>query len=49
MKTEWERAGEAWQRAYDTLEQRIEERAADLVKANEHLLAGDRGAQEDRK
>ncbi|MGA7563934.1 MAG: PAS domain S-box protein [Desulfobaccales bacterium] len=39
LKTEWERAGEAWQRAYDTLEQRIEERAADLVKANEHLLA----------
>ncbi|MGA7577593.1 MAG: PAS domain-containing protein [Desulfobaccales bacterium] len=37
MKTEWERAGEAWQRAYDTLEQRIEERAADLVTANEHL------------
>ena len=38
LKTQWERAGEALQKAYDTLEQRIEERTADLVKANEHLL-----------
>lgn len=38
LKTQWERAGEALQKAYDTLEQHIEERTADLVKANEHLL-----------
>ncbi len=38
LKTEWERAGEAWQKAYDTLERRIEKRTTDLVKANDHLL-----------
>jgi PAS domain S-box-containing protein len=38
LKAQWERAGEALQRAYDELEQRIAERTAELVKANEHLL-----------
>jgi len=38
LKTQWERAGEALQKAYGTLEQRITERTADLVKANEHPL-----------
>ena len=33
-----ERAWEALQKAYDDLEQRIEERTAELIKANEHLV-----------
>jgi len=38
LKAQWERAWEALQKAYDDLEQRIEERTAELIKANEHLV-----------
>ncbi len=38
LKAQWERAWEALQKAYDDLEQVIEERTAELVKANEHLV-----------
>ena len=38
LKAQWERAWEALQKAYDDLEQVIEERTAELVRANEHLV-----------
>ena len=38
LKTQWDRAWEALQKAYDDLEQRIEERTAELMRANEHLV-----------
>ncbi len=38
LKAQWERAWEALQKAYDDLEQRIEERTAELMKANAHLV-----------
>jgi PAS domain S-box-containing protein len=37
-KVQWERAWDALQKAYDDLEQRIEERTAELVRANQHLV-----------
>lgn len=38
LKAQWERAWEALQKAYDDLEARIEERTAELTRANEHLV-----------
>ena len=38
LKAQWEHAWDALQKAYDDLEQRIEERTAELMKANEHLV-----------
>ncbi len=38
LKAQWERAWEALQKAYDDLEHRIEERTAELMKANEYLV-----------
>ena len=38
LKAQWDHAWEALQKAYDDLEQVIEERTAELVRANEHLV-----------
>ena len=38
LKARWERGWEALQKAYDDLEQRIEARTAELMRANEHLV-----------
>ena len=38
LKAQWEHAWDALQKAYDDLEQRIEERTAELMKANAHLV-----------
>ncbi len=38
LKAQWDLAWEALQKAYDDLEQVIEERTAELVRANEHLV-----------
>jgi PAS domain S-box-containing protein len=38
LKAQWERGWEALQKAYDDLEQRIEARTTELMRANEHLV-----------
>jgi len=38
LKGQWERGWEALQKAYDDLEQRIEARTTELMRANEHLV-----------
>ena len=38
LKAQWERGCEALQKAYDDLEQRIEARTTELMRANEHLV-----------
>ena len=38
LKAQWERGWEVLQKAYDDLEQRIEARTTELMRANEHLV-----------